>query len=173
MKDYFEFAKQNDILLLNIGRCQFCGSNTKRGIHECIEIFNFEIQGIDFSSFENHVYKFLMVDAHALQHPEIHGRWSNHFHLSRLHLIYKYNVKWNYKLSPKLSDVLNRHKASNQNQYLKPPNVQERGSIKTTDILQNQNSERECKEVIEKWAKEVYYAWEESHDLIDPIAKEF
>ncbi|MFZ1806223.1 MAG: DUF5946 family protein, partial [Cyclobacteriaceae bacterium] len=94
MQDYIALAEKNGVVLLDKGKCQFCGAHTQRGIHECLEIFNLGFQDIDFSNTENHIYRFWIVDAHTLQHPEIHGRWNNHFHLTRLHLIFKYDVQW-------------------------------------------------------------------------------
>ncbi|MFK8038346.1 MAG: DUF5946 family protein [Crocinitomicaceae bacterium] len=173
MQDYIDLAKKNGVTLLNHGRCQFCGSDTKRGIHECLEIFNLGFQEIDFSNQNNHIYRFLIVDAHTLQHPEIHGRWNNHFHLLRLHLIFKYGVKWTYKLSPKLSNHLNKYKVNKENEYLIPPEVGQRGFITTTNIKEKSNSEEDCKKVIKKWALEVYDKWCDHHNVVDTIAKDF
>ncbi len=173
MQDYFDLAKKSGITLMDVGKCQFCGANTKRGIHECLEIFNLGFQNIDFSNVENHIYRFLIVDAHTLQHPEIHGRWSNHFHLSRLHLIFRYNTKWTYSLSPKLSNYLNTYKVHKKNEYLNFPKVFERGTITSTDILKKLTNEKECKDWIEKWALEVYHKWNINHDIVDEIAKGF
>jgi hypothetical protein len=173
MQNYIDFAKKNGITLINTGKCQFCGANTQGGIHECIEIFNLGFQEIDFSNFKNHIYRFLIVDAHTLQHPEIHGRWSNHFHLTRLHLIFKYGIKWTYQLSPKLSDYLNKYKVLKQDEYLIPPEILERGNITTSDIKEKSNNPTDCKDLIEKWALEVYEKWKLNHDIIDNIAKGF
>ena len=173
MQEYTDLAKKNGVTLLDSGSCQFCGANVERGIHECLEIFNIGFQKIDFSDSKNHIYRFLIVDAHTLQHPEIHGRWNNHFHLSRLHLIFKYNVNWTYQLSPKLSDHLNRYKAKNQNERLTPPEVLKRGKITTTDVREKANNEADCKNMIIQWAQEVYEVWHEYHDVVDQIAKGF
>ncbi len=173
MQDYIDLAEKNGVTLLASGKCQFCGANTKRGIHECLEIFNLGFQNIDFSQVENHLYRFLIVDAHTLQHPEIHGRWNNHFHLTRLHLVFKYDVKWTYKLSPKLSNYLNRYKANKPNEYLTPPEVLNRGKITTTDILENATNEAVCKALIVEWAMEVYNKWNTHHGVVDNIAKGF
>ena len=173
MQNYVDLAKKNGITLLDEEKCQFCGANTKRGIHECLEIFNLGFQDIDFSSTENHIYRFLIVDAHTLQHPEIHGRWNNHFHLSRLHLIFRYKVEWNYNLSPLLSEWLNRYKVQRKNEYLIPPEVQKRGTITTTDILRKIGNPSEVKKLIESWVKEVYGLWDKHHPVVDEIAKMF
>lgn len=173
MQDYIDLAEKNGVTLLENGKCQFCGANTQRGIHECLEIFNLGFQDIDFSNSENHIYRFLIVDAHTLQHPEIHGRWNNHFHLSRLHLIFKYDIKWTYKLSPKLSDYLNKYKVHKQDEYLTPPKILKRGNITTTDIIDKSSNETEYKDLIRKWALEVYDKWSNYHSVVDEIAKGF
>lgn len=173
MQDYIDLAKKNRVHLLDKGKCQFCGANTKRGIHECLEISNLRFQEIDFSNIENHIYRFLIVDAHALQHPEIHGRWNNHFHLSRLQLIFKYDIKWIYKLSPKLSDYLNKYKANKQDEYLTPPEILKRGEITTTDILEKSTNETACKDLIQRWALDVHDKWSMNHYIVDEIAKGF
>ncbi len=170
MQDYINFAEKNGVVLLNSGACQFCGANTRRGIHECLEIFNLGFQTIDLSNSANTIYRFLIVDAHTLQHPEVHGRWNNHFHLSRLHLIFKYNLKWTYKLSPKLSDCLNQYKINKQDEYLTPPGVLKRGNITTTVVLEVSNEEEKCKEMISKWAHEVYEKWHQHHHTVDAVA---
>ncbi|MEM0939627.1 MAG: DUF5946 family protein [Bacteroidota bacterium] len=173
MQDYIDIAAKNGVTLLNQGKCQFCGANTKRGIHECIEIFNLGFQGIDFSASKNHIYRFFIVDAHTLQHPEIHGRWNNHFHLTRLHLIFTYKVKWTYESSPKLSNYLNRYKVDRQNEYLIPPEIYKRGKITTSDIIAKYIDAKECKDLIKKWAREVYDIWNDHHSIVDKIAKGF
>ncbi len=171
MKDYFEFAERNGVTLLDDGPCQFCGAQTKRGIHECLEIFNLGFR-LDFSNPENHIYRFQMVDAHALQHPEIHGRWSNHFHLTRLHLIIKYDVQWTYKLSPILSNHLNEYKVKKKNEYLNPQNPFERGAVNSTEILKGLSQEQR-KELIKRWAFEVYHKWSPYHHVVDKLAVDF
>jgi len=173
MQDYIDLAEKNGVTLLDNGKCQFCGANTQRGIHECLEIFNLGFQDIDFSNIENHIYRFLIVDAHTLQHPEIHGRWNNHFHLSRLHLIFKYDVKWTYEHSPKLSDYLNKYKVNRQNEYLIPPEKLKRGNITTTNIIENSTNESDCKDLIRKWALDVYDKWSNYHIVVDEIAMGF
>jgi hypothetical protein len=173
MQDYIDLAKKNGVVLLDKGKCQFCGANTERGIHECLEIFNLGFQEIDFSNSENHIFRFLIVDAHTLQHPEIHERWSNHFHLSRLHVTFNYDVKWTYELSPKLSDYLNKYKIHKQDEYLNPPELLGRGKITSTDIKERSSNEIECKNLITKWAKEVYEKWMVHHYIVDKIAKRF
>ncbi|MEN1785155.1 MAG: DUF5946 family protein [Bacteroidota bacterium] len=166
-------AIKNGVPLLDQGVCQCCGARTQKGIYECVALFNSGFQAIDFSDRNNHIYRFLSVDAHALQHPEIHGRWSNHFHLTRLHLILTYKVYWTYRRSPKLSDYLNKYKARNPQEYLTPPKVLERGNTTITDFQEKAHSSDASKALVHKWAKEVYQAWHQSHKVVDPISKGF
>ena len=173
MQDYIEFAKKNGVELASQGACQFCGAQTQRGVHECLEIFNLGFQELDFTNPENHLYRFLIVDAHTLQHPEIHGRWNNHFHLTRLHLIFRYNVFWIYNLSPKLSNHLNQYKVVHPNEYLAPPPPLQRGSITTTTVLDESKNKESCKVIIRKWVKEVYDVWQPHHEVAGRIANMF
>jgi hypothetical protein len=113
------------------------------------------------------------VDAHALQHSEIHGRWNNHFHLTRLHLILKLDYKWDYNKSPLLSNYLNEYKKDKNNEILIPPKPMERGYITSIDILNNAKTESEFKELIKQWALTVYNSWANYHNLVDIIAKGF
>ncbi|WP_207421548.1 DUF5946 family protein [Desertivirga brevis] len=173
MQDYIDIANKNGVILLNRGSCQFCGAETKRGIHECIEIFSLGFQLIDYSKPENHIYRFLSVDAHTLQHPEIHGRWNNHFHLTRQHLMFHYQIQWNYSFSPKLSNYLNLYKAGKSEEYLVPPKIFARGNITVTDLINKAANESDCQEMIKRWGMEVYNSWSRHHETVDGIADEF
>ncbi len=173
MQNYIDIALKNGIDLKEEGSCQFCGANTSRGVHECVELFSLGFEMINYSKEENHFYRFLSVDAHTLQHSEIHGRWNNHFHLLRQHLIFKYQIPWTYQLSPKLSNYLNKYKGGKQDEFLHPPEILKRGEITTTDILANSSNESGCQQMIEKWGIGVYNSWEKYHELIDGIALGF
>jgi len=172
MQNFIDQANKNGVTLLDKGMCQFCGADYQRGIFECMDNYNNGLELIDFNNSENHIYRFLSVDAHALQHPEIHGRWSNHFHLTRLNLILEKNNNWDYKSSPLLSNYLNEYKASRPNEFLNPPAPLERGTITTKDFTTITKAE-ECVELINKWAEEVYIAWKENHSIVLQIAEGF
>jgi hypothetical protein len=107
-----------------------------------------------------------------LQHPEIHGRWSNHFHLTRLNLILDKKLKWDYKKSPQLSDYLDEYKFNRPNELLLPPKPLERGSM-TVKNLTKATTTAECVEMIKKWAEEVYHSWSANHLLVSQIAVGF
>ena len=174
MQDYIDIATKNGVTLIGEGNCQFCGSETERGVHECVELFGqIAYEAIDYSKFENHIFRFFAVDAHTLQHPEIHGRWNNHFHLTRQHLMFHYHVQWNYELSPKLSDHLNEYKIHTSEEKLKPPTTLNRGKITSTNVINNSSAEADCTEMITKWGIEVYNSWSLHHEIVDRIAQGF
>jgi len=173
MQDYIHFAEKNGIILEDSGFCQFCGAKTERGIHECLEIFNFGFSGVDYAKPENLEFKFLVVDSHTLQHPEIHGRWNNHFHLTRMTLVLKEKISWTYELSPILSNTLKEYKITHPSEVLTPPKIGHRGKITTSDVLLAQENSLECKNLIRKWAEEVFLSWQEHHHTVDSIAQSF
>lgn len=172
MQDFTDQASKNGVTLLNKGKCQFCGADYQRGIFECMENYNNGLKLLDFNNSEHHLSRFLSVDAHALQHPEIHGRWSNHFHLTRLNLILDKKQTWDYKKSPLLSEYLNAYKLNRPNEFLTIPKPIERGSITAKDLTKITTKD-ECIEQINKWANEVYWAWSENHSLVSKIADGF
>lgn len=173
MQNYIDIAEKKGLTLLEKGNCQFCGAKTTRGVHECVEIFSLGFSLIDYSQQANHLYRFMSVDAHTLQHPEIHGRWNNHFHLTRQHLMYEYKVQWKYNLSSNLSDCLNAYKKDKEDEYLLPPKIYERGKVTTTDIINRSKTQTECQEMIKSWGVSVYSSWYKYHNVVDQIALSF
>lgn len=169
MQDFINQAIKNEETLLEVGKCQFCGAYFPKGIFDCIDNYNNGLLYLDFNIPEHHISRFLSVDAHALQHPEIHGRWSNHFHLTRLNFILDKKQHWNYKKSPLLSDYLNEYKLNSPNEFLTVPKPFERGTITTKDLV-NAKSEEGSIELIKKWANEVYFAWKINHNIVSEIA---
>lgn len=172
MQDFIDQAQKNGVTLFDQGECQFCGASYQRGIFDCMDNYNNGLELLDFNITENHLYRFLSVDAHALQHPEIHGRWSNHFHLTRLNLILDKKQDWDYKKSPILSDYLNEYKLNRPNEVLDLPKPLNRGKITSKDLLKSTTMD-ECAELIKKWAEEVYAAWNANHALVSKIADGF
>lgn len=172
MQDFVDQAHKNGVVLLESGKCQFCGAGYQRGIFECMEHYNYGIEILEFGDASNHVFRFLSVDAHALQHPEIHGRWSNHFHLTRLHLMLDKKQNWDYKKSPLLSEYLNAYKLQKPNEQLIVPEPLKRGNT-TSKELSMVTTAQECREFVKTWASAVYQAWGESHVLVSGIADGF
>jgi hypothetical protein len=160
MQDLEKLASKNGILLADYGRCQFCGSHTKKGARECYDTFHNILHRIEFNRLE----QFLIVDAHCLQHPEIHGRWNNHYHLTRLHLILKRNIKWDFKKTPLLSNILDLYKKNKDNEVIMPPPPFLRGKIVITDISDIKIKEK-FNDLVRKYANEVYESYEDFHHI--------
>ena len=171
MQDYLDQAAKNGVVILPNGRCQCCGADYERGIAECIDTFN-SIELVQAQTIENLPARFLRVDAHALQHPEIHGRWSNHFHLTRLHLILNKNIVWNYTLSPLLSKHINAYKLTRPDEYLIPPPPMRRGNMTAKDIALAAHPDN-CLDLITAWAVEVYAAWSAATSVPARLADSF
>ena len=172
MQDFIDQAAKNGVSLLDKGKCQFCGAHCEKGIFDCMANYNSGLELLDFSKPEYHLLRFLSVDAHALQHPEIHGRWSSHFHLTRLNLILDKSQQWDYEKSPRLSGYLNEYKLNRPNEFLSLPKPMERGNITTKDLIHATTASK-CVALIKEWADEVYYAWGSNHTLVSQIADGF
>lgn len=172
MQDFIDQARKNNVTLIDTGRCQFCGASLRGGVFECMDVYGNIQHLLDFSNPDNHIPRFLSVDAHALQHPEIHGRWSNHFHLTRLHLILVLNTQWDYGKSPLLSNYLNEYKVNNPTEILAPPPLLQRGNI-TAQTVTKATSATECVKLIRQWAEEVYQTWNSHHTVVSGIADGF
>jgi hypothetical protein len=172
MQDFIDQANKNGVPLIDKGRCQFCGADYQKGIFDCINNYNHGLQLLDFNNPEHDISRFLSVDAHALQHPQIHGRWSNHFHLTRLNLILDKKQTWDYKKSPMLSDYLNVYKLNRPSESLSIPKPLERGKTTSKDLIKATTA-NECVELIKKWADAVYHSWSSSHSIVDQIADGF
>jgi hypothetical protein len=172
MQDFIDQAIKNGVTLIDNGKCQFCGADYQKGIFECMDNYNKGFEILDFNNSEYHIARFLSVDAHALQHQEIHGRWSNHFHLTRLNLIIDKKLNWDYKKSPLLSKYLNEYKLNRPNEFLAPPLPLQRGSITVKDVTKATTAD-ECVELVRKWVEGVYSAWSSNHSIVSQIADGF
>lgn len=170
MKDIIDQATKKGIQLSHYGPCQFCGAPMERGVFECFEKASTVGLPLDRTNHEQLNALFLSVDAHALQHPEIHGRWNNHFHLTRSQLIIERNVHWNYSDSTRLSNILNTYKISRPEEVLTKP--AERGEITVAHIWETDRPE-EIVRHIRQWASIVYSTWSRHHALVGRIAAEF
>jgi len=157
MQNYIDQAIVNGVEIVETGPCQFCGAKVQNGITACLNIYNNSIIDIGKDDPDIHTLRFLCVDAHALQHPEIHGRWSNHFHLTRLYLLVENKINWDYKKSPILSTHINRYKRLHLEEILQPPPIGRRGAITSLDISLVKDSPN-FKTIVHKWAEEVLEA---------------
>ena len=172
MQDWREQAKKNGIKIIDKGECQLCGAHILNGIVECVEKLGLISHRLNRTEGVSNMTIFKCVDSHALQHSEIHGKWNNHFHLSRLNLILQQNIKWSYKYSTILSNVLDEYKTENYDEEIKSPETKKRGVLTIADI-EGIESENEYKELVNKWAKYVYESYAEGHKISEKISKIF
>lgn len=171
MQDYIGLANKKGVIFFGQGsilRCKY-----REGSSRMFGDFRTWISRNRFFKNSNHIFRFFIVDSHTLQHPKLHGRWSHHFHLSRLHLIFPYNISWIYDLSPQLSNYLNTYKNHKTDEYLTPPELLKIGQITKTDIKDKSYNELKCKVMIRNWALSVYEKWSINHEIVDEIGKEF
>lgn len=159
MQNIEQQAQKNGVALQCVGRCQFCGSDTDGGVFECFDVFNTLPSEVAVSS------QFVYADAHCLQHPEVHGTWNNHFHLTRLYLILEKEIIWDHSKTPYLSRTLDKYKLSREKVLIPTLPKLERGKTTVTNLVGLQGNEIEL--MIGQWARDVYQAYERFH----PIAK--
>ena len=172
MRHYTDFARRRGVELEGVGACQLCGAPVQGGVHECMEIFALGFGGLGLSEPSEHIFRFLLVDAHALQHPELHGQWSNHFHLSRLELVLTHRSRWEYAMSPKLSDALGELKGE-LGDVMRWPERGARGEITSAHVNRVAHDRRACKELILTWAEGVHRAWSHELSTIAPVVEAF
>jgi dihydroorotase len=171
MQDLIGYAIKNGITLQKEGHCQFCGSGVVGGVFECHDNVHHLAEILDFSNPLYYLTRFLSVDAMALQHCEIHGKWNNHVHLTRLFLILEKNLDWDYAKTPLLSNVVNEYK-KDKKEFLTPPPAKQRGKLTTSDLLLAVTP-NDCVSTVRQWAKDVYVSFASHHALIVSIADVF
>jgi hypothetical protein len=172
MQEWYEFANKNELTIIENGNCQLCRSKVDRGIVECIDIASQITHQIDHNKGIELMTIFLCVDSHALQHSEIHGRWNNHFHLTRLNLILNRKIKWTYKLSPVLSNILDKYKVNKDDEIIRNPAIGMRGRLTVRDVA-NTNNEDEYVKTVWSWAEEVINTFKEASSIINDISDRF
>nr|WP_315472476.1 DUF5946 family protein [uncultured Undibacterium sp.] len=172
MPKWVEQAAKNDLEILEDGQCQLCGSDTLHGITECVNTAGKITHKISQEKGIQHMTIFLCVDAHALQHTLIHGRWNNHFHLTRLHLILQDGVQWNYDLTTVLNEVLDDYKQHHPNETSIEANAQHPLAITVIDVDASQDEE-EYVALVWQWAEQVYASFSENHAIASTLAARF
>ena len=169
MPDFITYAKTHGIELLSEGPCQFCGSGVSKGVVECHGNTHHLSGVLDFNNPLHFETRFLSVDAMALQHCELHGKWNNHIHLTRLFLIFQNNVSWDYFKTPQLSNIVNKYK-KNSSELLTPPPPGQRGNITSLDLIQCDTT-AELIGKVREWAMEVFHSFGNHHMVASTIAR--
>lgn len=156
MQTLEDYAHKSGLELKKDGPCQLCGSRVTGGIYECFEMFQ-QIVGEASNPNDTRVtVQLIIVDAHALQHSEVHGIRNNNYHLLRLLGIYKYGtssrIGADYSfLSPILDPNISVL-------HLDSPQVKSRGILTVADIVGVNEGDHSIK-LIKDWGREVFNAW--------------
>ncbi len=136
--------------------CQCCGAAVAEGVQGCWQLY----AGLSERSYGDPTYAgatFYGVDAHALQHPEIHGKKNNAAHLLRLHWIFTRNAHayantvprwWQAYLNGSVVPILD------------PPSA--RGDITVVQVAAAESAAAYAA-ALQAWAKSVYAAWAIHH----------
>jgi hypothetical protein len=157
MQTLEDYAHKSGVALEKEGVCQFCGSHVTGGVYECFDIF-YKIVGEAAIPVDTRAdVQLIIVDAHALQHSEVHGIRNNNYHLLRLLGIYEYHMSSRIGADYTfLSPVLDPRVSVMR---LESPLVGNRGYMTISDIVETKNNE-----TIKKWGQEVLNAWSEYED---------
>lgn len=172
MQEYIKQAKKKGVEISEKGNCQFCGALVNNGITECMEIFANKVLLFEYNLPDIFQSTFLIVDSHALQHSEIHGKENNTLHLTRLHLILDKKITWDYRKTPLLSDFLNQYKIDGKIEHLIPPPKLERGKITVRDISSATSTEQYLG-LVQIWAEQVYHSWQFHLTVVSDLADGF
>ncbi|NJN98112.1 MAG: hypothetical protein HC875_30525 [Anaerolineales bacterium] len=137
--------------------CHCCGASVKAGVKGCFELFA-EVCALGYSDPRYSAATFYGVDAHALQHPEIHGKKNNAAHLLRLCWIFETGQFEHSGVSPHWwQTYLQRGDIP----LLTPP--AERGHLTVVDVSAALTP-AEHAQLMQQWALSVYQAWHSHHD---------
>ncbi len=169
MQHWRDQAEKNGLNIQEHGSCQLCGAQVDGGIAECVTMSDIVTHKLNHEDAVANMTIFLCTDAHALQHSEIHGRWNNHFHLARLHLILNKNIHWNYELSPKLSSVIDKYKTLHPDNRISAPEPKQRGAF-TVFELGKTSDPKEYVDLVQRWATEVHETYASGHHTAEDIS---
>ena len=137
--------------------CQLCGACVSEGVKGCFELFS-ELCLYGYTDLQYRSALSYGVDAHALQHPEIHGRKNNAAHLLRLHWMFERGGHAEGTVNPIWWQAYLQH---SDVPILEPP--PERGTITVVDVAPAQTPQTYAV-LMERWATDVYRAWSLHHE---------
>jgi hypothetical protein len=139
-----------------LDHCQYCGARINDGVKGCFELFS-ELCARGYTNAQFGVATFYGVDAHALQHPELHGKKNNAAHLLRLHWIFERSMYTHAGVVPKWwQQYLQRRDVP----LLAPPTP--RGTLTVVDVA-SATTTQEYANRMQDWARSVYDAWHVHH----------
>jgi hypothetical protein len=161
MKDSYQIALKLYQEAINAGRprniCQCCGAAVEEGLKGCFELFA-ELCARGYTDPQYGAATFYGMDAHALQHPEIHGKKNNTGHLLRLCWIFERGAQAQSGTVPKWWQT---YIGRNDIISLEPP--LDRGKMTVVEVAAAKTPE-EYEALMQQWALSVYKAWHGHHD---------
>jgi hypothetical protein len=138
--------------------CQCCGAHVAEGVKGCWELIS-ELFIREYPDGRIGGAGFMGGDAHALQHPEIHGKKNNAAHLLRLCWIFERGQVAQAGTVPHWWQQYLQ--GSNNVPRLEPPS--DRGPITVADVAAAESAQAAAA-LMEAWARSVYAAWHLHHD---------
>lgn len=145
---------------MDITICKYCRASIPKRTRDCFEYYS-EIMTSKFSTEEFRKFQIYCVDAHALQHPELHGVKNNFYHL--LSLCYSFEFK---KGPVNYNDIKFLQQRTNSSKDI--PNLigpANRGSM-TINSIENISDKLLFEKISREWAFEVWNCWSDYHALI-------
>jgi Family of unknown function (DUF5946) len=173
MKSAQEHAARNGLVLVAEGPCPMCGAPTGTGYDGCLADSLRLGELLDFSDPAHQLTRFLSVDAMALQHSEVHGRWNNHLHLARLRLVLVDGIVWRYPFTPLLSAAMDSYRHRRPRPVpLAPPPPGRRGALTAHDLADITDAHA-ATVFTRQWAASVYAAYRADVATILPLTADF
>jgi hypothetical protein len=141
--------------------CPYCGAAIGSGADACLRLVAqlAERARAEKDYAQAHL---LSVDAHALQHPELHGRLSNHVHLLSLSLMLERGA--NASIDSRKPAVEKFLALGRDWPPLDPPPAGQRGNLTVRNVLDASPVERPL--LARQWAEEVWQTWRPHHPWI-------
>jgi hypothetical protein len=139
--------------------CEDCGANVAQGKAGCLQIFE-EILAREFSDYRYGKIHRLTVDAYSLQHPEAYMRSAKSFaaHLTGM------CAALEYEDTAALNRAVQKWLSANP-KIDKPVHLPDQRGTLTITYLHSASDVDEHKRSVREWARDVWSAWSEHHDL--------
>jgi hypothetical protein len=135
--------------------CHCCGAHVLNGVQGCFELYT-ELSVSAVAQAAPLAASTYRVNAHALQHPEIHGKTNNAAHLLWLCWLFEFDGDASVPGGPPWW----RRAGRGDVPMLVAPEV--RGGLTVVDVAQATSPEEHLR-LAERWARAVYGAWQAHH----------